>query len=67
MARLRPSTLIVHDLSGRRVAVAGREPDVPPSNLPEFSRPSAHEGSLEGVQTRRIQVESDGGGRTAIV
>ncbi len=46
-AELRAAALVVEDLAGRRVAVAGSQADVPATHRGELARPGGQEGALE--------------------
>ena len=63
---LRPPALVVEDLARRRIAVAGRQADVPPADLPELGRASLEQRPLqllERLVAGQLETEIDGAGR----
>ncbi len=66
MADPRPAALVVEHVAGRRVAVAGREPDVAAADLAELGRAGFQERSFELVElliVGDLEVEVDAAGR----
>src|SRR5688572_2188638 len=66
----RPAALVVEHVAGRRVAVAGRQPDVAAADLAELGRAGFQERSFELVElliVGDLEVEVDAAGRVVHV